>query len=173
MRLDDFVLATSRCGPRGLDYGELIDLAGRLELSPELVEAHLHFDPRRYARNLIVRTQAFELLALCWLPGQQTIIHDHGGSVGAVRVYRGNLTSRLFAAPDGRPAGLADVAVVGPGGFAAVDRPDIHQLANPGPEELVTIHIYSPPLTTVGMYLTDSPERSQVTLRHSVQDDLS
>ena len=60
-----------------------------------------------------------------------------------------------------------------PGQMITVDRPDIHQLANPGPEELVTIHIYSPPLTTVGMYLTDSPERSQVTLRHSVQDDLS
>ncbi len=90
MRLDDFVLAARRRGPAGFDYGELVDLAGRLELPPELVEAHLHFDPERYARNLILRTQAFELLALCWLPGQQTIIHDHGGSVGAARVFRGN-----------------------------------------------------------------------------------
>lgn len=173
MQLDDFVLAASRRGAKGFDYAELLDLAGRLELPPELVEAHFHFDPERYARNLIVRTQAFELLALCWLPGQQTIIHDHGGSVGAARVYRGNLTSRLFAAPDGQPARLASADVVGPGEIAAVDRPDIHQLANPGPDELVTIHIYSPPLTTVGVYSIDSPERSQVTLRYSVQDDLS
>jgi cysteine dioxygenase len=173
VRLDDFVLATSRCGPRGLDYGELIDLAGRLELSPELVEAHLHFDPQRYARNLIVRTQAFELLALCWFPGQQTVIHDHGGSVGAVRVYRGNLTSRLFAAPDGKPARMTDVDIVAPGGLAAVDRHHIHQLANPGPEELVTIHVYSPPLRTISQFSAESPERSQVTLRYSVQDDLS
>jgi cysteine dioxygenase len=173
VRLDDFVLAAGRRGPKGFDCSELLDLAGRLELPPELVEAHLHFDPQRYARNLVVRTQAFELLALCWFPGQQTIIHDHGGSVGAARVYRGNLTSRLFAAADGQPARLAGADVVGPGGIAAVDRPDIHQLANPGPGELVTIHIYSPPLTTVGMYSTESPERSQVTLRSSVHDDLS
>jgi cysteine dioxygenase len=173
VRLDDFVLAAAKRGPKGFSYGELLDLAGRLELPPELVEAHLHFDPQRYARNLIVRTQAFELLALCWLPGQQTIIHDHGGSVGAARVFRGNMTSRVFAAAEGRPARLVGIDVVGPGGIAAVDRPDIHQLANPGPDELVTLHVYSPPLTTVGMYSTDTPERSQVTLRYSVQDDLS
>ncbi len=166
MRLDDFVLAAARRGPKGFDYGELLDLAGRLELSPELVEAHVHFDPERYARNLIVRTQAFELLALCWLPGQQTIIHDHGGSVGAARVFKGTMTSRVFAAAEGRPVRLAGVDVVAPGGIAAVDRPDIHQLANPGPDELVTIHVYSPPLTTVSMYSTDTPERSQVTLRY-------
>jgi cysteine dioxygenase len=173
VRLDDLVLAARHYGPEGVGYNDLIDLVAHLELSPELVEVHLKFDPERYARNLILRTQAFELLALCWLPGQQTIIHDHGGSVGVARAYRGNLTSRLFAAPDGQPARMAGVDVVAPGDSAAVDRPDIHQLANAGPEELVTIHVYSPPLTTVGMYSTESPERSQVTLRYSVQDDLS
>ncbi len=50
---------------------------------------------------------------------------------------------------------MAGVDVVAPGGMAAVDRPDIHQLANPGPDELVTIHVYSPPLTTISMYSTD------------------
>jgi cysteine dioxygenase len=173
MRLDDLVVAARRCGPDGIDYFELIDLVAGLELPQELVEAHIQFDAERYARNLILRTQAFELLALCWFPGQQTLIHDHGGSVGAVRVYRGNLTSRLFAAPEGRPARMTDVDVVGPGGLTAVDRHDIHQLANAGPAELVTLHVYSPPLRTISAFSTQSAERSQVTLRYSLQDDLS
>jgi cysteine dioxygenase len=173
MRLEDLVVAARRCGPDGFDYYELIDLVAGLDLSSELVEAHIQFDAERYARNLILRTQAFELLALCWFPGQQTIIHDHGGSVGASRVYRGNLTSRLFAAANGTPARMTDVDVVGPGGFAAVDRHDIHQLANAGPEELVTLHVYSPPLRTITAFSTQSAERSQVTLRYSLQDDLS
>jgi cysteine dioxygenase len=173
VRLEDLVVAARRCGPAGVDYYELIDLVTGLELPPELVEAHIQFDAERYARNLILRTQAFELLALCWFPGQQTLIHDHGSSVNAVRVYRGNLTSRLFAAPDGRPARMTDVDIVGPGGLAAVDRHHIHQLANPGPEELVTIHVYSPPLRTISTYSTESPERGEVKLRYSLQDDLS
>lgn len=173
MRLEDLVVAARRCGPTGVDYYELIDMVTDLELPTELVESHIQFDAERYARNLILRTQAFELLALCWFPGQQTVIHDHGGSVGAVRVYRGNLTSRLFTAPYGKPARMTDVDVVAPGGLAAVDRHDIHQLANPGPDELVTIHVYSPPLRTISRFSTESPERSQVALRYSVQDDLS
>jgi cysteine dioxygenase len=173
MRLEDLVVAARRSGPDGVDYFELIDLVAGLVLPQELVEAHIQFDAQRYARNLILRTPAFELLALCWFPGQQTVIHDHGGSVGAARVYRGNLTSRLFAASDGKPARLTDVDVVGPGGLAAVDRHDIHQLANPGPEELVTIHVYSPPLRTISAFSTESAERQQVTLRYSLQDDLT
>jgi cysteine dioxygenase len=151
---------------------DLLALAEQLELPDDLVDGHLTFDPDTYARNLILRTPGFELLALCWQPGQRSTIHDHGGSVGVVRVYEGDLTSRLYGAPDDEPARLISEDVVGPGTHAAVDRPDIHQLANETGKDLVTIHFYSPPLAALGVYRTDSPERERLRLRYTLHEDL-
>jgi cysteine dioxygenase len=172
VRLDDLVLATCRCTSAGLAYDDLLDLAARLDLSAELVDAHLFFDAERYARNLVLRTPVLELLVLCWLPGQQTLIHDHGRSVNAIRVHGGELTSRLFSAADGEPARMTTEEAVSSGGMASLDRTQIHQLANTSQEKLVTIHMYSPPLTTITAYSTESAERTPVRLRYSVHDDL-
>jgi cysteine dioxygenase len=172
VRLDEFVSAARSHGPQGMSRDDLLALTRQLELPDDLIDGHLAFDPDSYARNLILRTPGFELLALCWLPGQRSTIHDHGGSVGVVRVYRGDLTSRLYDAQDGEPARMISEDDVGPGTHAAVDRPDIHQLANETGEDLVTIHIYSPPLAALGVYRTDSPERERLHLRYTLHEDL-
>ena len=156
MRLDELVTAARGHGPQGMSRDDLLALTEQLELPDDLVETHLAFDPDSYARNLVLRTPDLELLVLCWLPGQRSTIHDHGGSVGVVRVHKGDLTSRLYSAPDGEPARMVSEDVVGPGTHAAVDLPDIHQLANESRENLVTIHLYSPPLSALGVYRTDS-----------------
>lgn len=38
-----------------------------------------HFHPDVYTRNLVARTDHFEMLVLCWSPGQTSPIHDHAG----------------------------------------------------------------------------------------------
>ena len=92
-------------GPAGdeLSHERLMDYGQRLSLPGELLTAHTRFAASEYARNLVCRTPRFELLVLCWRPGQQSTIHDHGGSLNAIRVHRGELTSRLYAAQGAPP----------------------------------------------------------------------
>src|SRR5437879_13472911 len=40
---------------------------------------YLLFDPMHYTRNLVYECPRFELLALCWEPGQKSAIHNHAG----------------------------------------------------------------------------------------------
>jgi predicted metal-dependent enzyme (double-stranded beta helix superfamily) len=173
MRLEDFLVAARHGGDGGLTYPEIVERVERLELPDGLVESHIRFDEGTYARNLVLRTQTFELLVLCWRPGQRSTIHDHGGSVGVVRVYRGDLTSRLFSVAEGAPATPISEDLAWPGAHAAVDRADVHQLANQSDRDVVTVHVYSPPLGAVGVYSTDAPGRDEVRLRYSLQDDLT
>jgi cysteine dioxygenase len=172
MRLEDLVLAGRRGGPGGLTVEEVAAGVRGLELADELVATHTRFSPDGYARNLILRTPTFELLVLCWLPGQETVPHDHGGNVGAVRVVRGTLGSRLFKAEDGKPAAIVADDRLMSGEVALAGRDDIHQLGNYTDEELVTIHVYSRPLSVIGTYSTTSPERGQTRLRYTVEEDL-
>ena len=49
-----------------------------------------------YQRNVIKRTQHYEIVAICWKPGQLTPIHDHKGSDCAFLILEGVSTERIF-----------------------------------------------------------------------------
>jgi cysteine dioxygenase len=124
-----------------------------VEVTREELRPHLGFKEGAYARHRVYLNDFAELLVLCWRPGQRTPIHDHAGSFGAVRVLSGVLWETVFEMGDG---GLAYKCARewGPGDVTGADVPDIHQLGNPdvSGQDLVTLHLYSPPLTTLNVY---------------------
>ena len=136
-------------------------LAGRLRLSDALVGNRIVFARDGYARNLLCRTPSFELLVLCWRPGQESTIHDHAGALNAIRVYSGELTSRTFSRTSGATSGDGPVAqdrevrVPADGHMVGLERNGIHQLANTSGEDLVTVHVYAPALMELNVYSTD------------------
>jgi cysteine dioxygenase len=190
LSLERFIFETSRTGTQTMPCDQFRALALRLDLDDALVGAHVRFCDDHYARNLICRTTQFELLVLCWKPGQASTIHDHAGSLNVTRVYSGDLTSRVFRRRDGgrgvsaaggaasgkRPRGpvdLVDERLLAGAGAATVDRCEIHQLANESAEGLVTVHLYAPPLTDIVVYSRTDPETEVQRLRYSLADDFA
>jgi len=122
------------------------------------VAGFLRFSDRGYTRNLMRAGPWYHLLVLCWKNGQRSPIHDHAGSSCAVRVLRGTLTETLFEfAPNGHvkatfsrePAGRSVLCQRG-----RRHAPGFQPQA--GTADLVTLHVYSPPLLVMGTYsLTD------------------
>ena len=178
LTLDRFVLEMGRRPVRDLTHGHFVDLVERLAISDELLDGRTHFLDGDYARNLVLRTPDFELLVLCWKRGQQSTIHDHAGSLNAIRVRSGELTSRVFrpivgAAQGEGPVELASEDRVRPGeALVGVDRGGIHQLGNRSDEPLVTVHVYAPPLLALTVYDTESSAVEKRSLRRSYVDDL-
>ncbi|HKG20492.1 MAG TPA: cysteine dioxygenase family protein [Blastocatellia bacterium] len=132
-----------------------------LDLRPRDYERYRVFTNRKYARNLVARSEFAEMLMLCWRSGQRTPIHDHGGSVGVVLVCEGQLTETMFArAPEGHVCPY-DTFRWGPTALTGADVPDIHQLSNlqSAGRDMVTLHCYAPPLSVLNTY---SPRSSKV-----------
>jgi predicted metal-dependent enzyme (double-stranded beta helix superfamily) len=190
LSLEQFILATGRTGTRTMPQTVFNDLALRLNLDDALVNAHVRFCDEHYARNLICRTPHFELLVLCWKPGQVSTIHDHAGSLNVTRLFSGELTSRTFRRRDGGrgvaevggaaigelprgPVDLIDEQVIAGSGTATVDRGEIHQLANESGEGLVTVHFYSPPLTDIVVYSRTEPRTEALRLRYTLTEDVA
>ncbi|MCH8829064.1 MAG: cysteine dioxygenase family protein [Planctomycetes bacterium] len=118
----------------------------------------VRFDRARYQRNLLRAGEAYHALLLCWKPGQRSPIHDHRGSNCAVRILRGTATESSFLTTEQGlvyPTGSRDLQE---GTQCASASADIHQVSNlRSDEDLITLHIYSPPLLVMGQYpLTDS-----------------
>ncbi len=178
LTLDQFIVEMSREPVSELTHERLMDLAERLRLSDELVASRTAFAKDQYARNLACRTPYFELLVLCWHPGHASTIHDHAGSLNAIRVHSGELTSRRFRPMNGRPLGTGPVAMTAeerfrPGGdLIGVDREGIHQLANTSDEDLITVHVYAPPLMELTVYDTESGFVERRPLRYTLTEDL-
>lgn len=118
------------------------------------IEAACCFGAKSYKRNPIARSEWFELLALCWRSGHLTPIHDHKGSSCAFRVVAGTGTEiRYQRTPSGLVCPAGTVAM-NPGYVCAAKDADIHQVANFQAEgqDLVTLHIYSPPIQKMSTY---------------------
>ncbi len=122
----------------------------------------LHFEDRCYCRNLLAESPWFNVLVLCWKSGQRSPIHDHAQSVCAFKVLKGVCSEVAYdLLPDGgvQPARQRDYRL---GEIIASHDSETHEVSNlqDGGAELVTLHVYSPPLKTMRVY---SPQNAAST----------
>ena len=103
-------------------------------------------EPRWYLR--LAHDDQHEIWLLSWLPGQQTGFHDHGPSAGAFAVARGCLSEQTA------PGGLPDprVRTVAAGAVRSFGPDYAHDVANQSAQPAVSIHAYSPPLSSMRRY---------------------
>lgn len=137
----------------------ILDWFAEFSLTVQDLSDYLVFNPERYVRNLLHAGPAYQALVLCWRSGQRSPIHNHRGSHCGVKVLRGIATETLFArGPNGMvfPLGSHDLPA---GHTCASADEDIHQVSNlqAGGANLVTLHIYSPPLLRMEVFSLDNP----------------
>lgn len=144
---------------RRADLRVLEQLLRSAPVTREDVAPFLKFGARGYLRNVVRRTEHFELLMLCWRSGHCTPIHDHRGSSCAFKVVCGTGTEvRFSTTPSGLIVPVATHSME-PGYVCSAEDDDIHQIANmqaPG-IDLVTMHIYTPPIRKMNTYSFMTP----------------
>ena len=89
--IDDFVKQL-----RGFEQGvitrdEVLDFCSGVQVSDASLDPYVHYDERIYTRNLIYRDDLFEVMTICWAPGQKTAVHTHNGQLCWMIPQRGNL----------------------------------------------------------------------------------
>jgi cysteine dioxygenase len=185
------MIATFDVHPLQLRIGDLLDGLKSLEkervtaakvtgfltqvpLSTEALRPYLLWNSEHYTRNLIYRDHHFEVMALCWLPGQRTPIHSHSGQLGWMTVVQGELVCRNYRfvraqAPSqgsfsstqsegGRPIEielLDSMNCQADGSVSIVDRwQTTHRIENVERSRhgSVTLHVYSKPIDAAVLF---------------------
>jgi cysteine dioxygenase len=160
----------------GLSFAELIERLNSQTSPPTLeqlnswvssveildtdLQPYLGFKEGNYWRHRVCRNEAVEMLVICWRPGQKTPIHDHNGSHGVVRVYKGLMWETIFAYDDQKGLCYDTGRECPVGTVTGAEIPDIHQLGNPevSGQDLITVHVYSPPLGVLKTYKVGSSQ---------------
>jgi cysteine dioxygenase len=149
------------------DLADLLIEMSQLQVRCDDLADFVRFSSKGYARNLIRSGPWYSALVLCWKNGQRSPIHDHMGSSCGVRVLRGTMTETLFEfAPNGHVKAVSS-RDLGPGNVVGSQDSDLHQVSNLqlGDADLVTLHVYSPPLVRMGTYsLTDTQRGEELML---------
>ncbi|MFJ2775570.1 cysteine dioxygenase [Kitasatospora sp. NPDC087315] len=128
----------------GPDGADALLTAGQREGDPDRYRQHvLHAEP----------DGGFSVVALVWLPGQETPIHDHV-SWCVAGVHQGQESeTRYRLVSDGRTAHLVETEhVVGPVGSVAAFAPpgDIHLVRNACGSTAISIHVYGADISRLG-----------------------
>ena len=134
-----------------VDLGVLGEHLQALSITPEDVAQFCHFGENAYKRNPVQSANWYELLVMCWRPGQASQIHDHAGTNCGVKILTGTLTEIRFESAGLSSTGKNRARATGEGTLEcgevclAADG-TIHQIVNASPsEDLITLHLYSPP----------------------------
>jgi predicted metal-dependent enzyme (double-stranded beta helix superfamily) len=113
----------------------------------------VRFEPDERWHRRIYRDDDVDVWLLTWLPSQGTELHDHGGSQGAFTVLDGELTEFL---PRLDRHGAGVTALVGHRrrlmSTTTFGARHVHDVVNRGRMPAVSVHAYSPPLTSMRFY---------------------
>jgi cysteine dioxygenase len=139
---------------------EITSWLSTVEISQLDLEPYIGFKEGNYWRHRVCRNNAVEMLVICWRPGQKTPIHDHNGSHGVVLVQQGLMQETVFNFDEKQGLCFDAGRECLQGTVTGAGVPDIHQLGNPevSGRDLITIHVYAPPLGVLKTYKLGSSQ---------------
>ena len=146
----------------------LLDLVGAVADDPARWRSAVRFDAGRRHWSRLPAPDGAELWLLTWLPDQSTDLHDHGPSAAALTVVAGWLEEVRADA-----TGRRTTSVLAAGDGVHLSPGVVHDVGNRGTVPAVSVHAYSPPLSSMSFYerspaglhrvrtvVTDQPEQS-------------
>ncbi|MCB9169547.1 MAG: cysteine dioxygenase family protein [Flavobacteriales bacterium] len=144
------VVAALRAVRRKRDLGEVFQEADLLleELLP-----YATWNEKHYTRNPVVRTSDFELMLICFGPGQATSIHDYDVAEAWVRPIAGVLTEERFTVSSEQVLRRTRSRPITPGTVSHLrPRHSIHRYFNATTERAITLNLYAAPLKKWRIY---------------------
>jgi len=173
-RVGDFIAGLKDLEKEPITTARVSEFVTEMQPSADALTPYLLWSNERYTRNLIYRDPFFEVLALCWMPGQRTPIHSHNGQLGWVTIVQGGLICRNYRfvrAPERRDAAnsgygrregraveveLLNCATCEANGTVAVvdRRQTTHQIENleKSHHGSVSFHMYSKPIDSCVLF---------------------
>ena len=137
--------------------------------------AFARFDAGGYTRNLVFKDGLYELLVVCWNPGQESPIHDHMGQRCWMAVLAGRIEELQYERAPAGPPIERRALTFGRGRTAFIqDEIGLHLVRPASEGRAVSLHLYSRPFATCRVFDPETGEERERALGyHSVAGALT
>ncbi|HEU0185328.1 MAG TPA: cysteine dioxygenase family protein [Blastocatellia bacterium] len=89
--VDDFIEGLRSFERSLITRDRVLDFCSGVRITDSSLAPYVFFDDAFYTRNLIYRDDLFEVMTICWQPGQKTAVHTHNGQLCWMITQRGAL----------------------------------------------------------------------------------
>jgi cysteine dioxygenase len=140
-------------------------MLARMPVEETSLAPYLSWDRQHYTRNLIDKTDLYELMAICWEIGQCSSVHNHrdqncwmAAPMGKLLVENFHVRFQDIEAGTCRLQASNTVELTAANPCAVDPREPVHRVVNPreANQRAVTLHVYSRPFDSCVVY---SPEQ--------------
>ena len=164
--IQDFVSGLRKFPEPAFDRtDQIIRFLENAPVAPDTLAPYLSWDRQHYTRNLIDKTELYELMAICWEVGQFSSVHNHrdqncwmAAPIGRLLVENFRLQFQDVEAGKCRLEASNTVELSAAHPCAVDPQEPVHRVVNPreANQRAVTLHVYSRPFDTCMVY---SPEQ--------------
>jgi cysteine dioxygenase len=136
-------------------------LLGAMPVEEASLAPYLTWDPQHYTRNLIDKTDLYELMAICWEVGQCSSVHNHrdqncwmAAPVGKLLVENFHVEFQDLEAGKCRLEASNTVELTAGNPCAVDPQQPVHRVINPreANRRAVSLHVYSRPFESCVVY---------------------
>lgn len=128
-------------------------LVKRIEIAPSAFAKYEFWKEDGYARNCIKKTDAYELILLCWEPRQVTPIHCHNKQECWVYVVDGELTENFYGSNENDQPVFKKSEKRSASQYTFMhDEMGFHDIDNSSNERCMTLHLYAGPVARCRIY---------------------
>ena len=147
-------------------------------VDPDSLSPYLCWDHQHYTRNLIDKSDLYELVAICWEVGQASSIHNHrdqncwmAAPIGTLMVQNYRVIAQDIEAGTCKiePTDTLEMNQTNP---VAVDPQEpVHRVYNPAElkQRAVSLHVYSRPFDTCVVYSDQQGTCGVIKLHYTTQ----
>jgi len=175
--IDDFVSGLQKLGESDFTGVQgALDYMRNTPVNPETLQPYLFWNPQHYTRNLIDKTDLYELLAICWEVGMKSSIHNHKGQncwmaapLGRLAVQNYRVRSEDLSAHKCDIVPAEEVHITHDNPVAVDPLNPVHDVRNPREwnERAVSLHIYSRPFDSCIVYSVDQCSCGEIGLQYT------
>ena len=145
-------------------------------VDPDSLTPYIFWDAQHYTRNLIHKTELYELLAICWEVGMKSSIHNHknqncwmAAPIGKLEVHNYKVLEEDLASQHCNivPTDTVEITQVNP---VAVDPlHPVHDVRNPREwnQRAVSLHLYSRPFDSCVVYSCEQHTCGEIGLHYT------
>lgn len=145
-------------------------------VAPDTLAPYLLFDPQHYTRNLIDKTDLYELIAICWDSGQASSIHNHheqncwmAAPIGRLEVQNYRVVEQDAARGFCRLEPTNKLIISADDPVSVDPEEPVHKVSNLAEygNRAVSLHIYSRPFDRCLVYSPEQQKYGEITLSYT------
>ncbi len=175
--LDQFVLQLRAFPAAAFDQTETIrDFMQEFPVDEASLDPYLTWNRQHYTRNLIDKTELYELIAICWEVGQFSSVHNHrdqncwmAAPMGRLLVENFRLGFQDIEAGKCQLEASNRVELTAENPCAVDPQEPVHRVVNPreANQRAVSLHVYSRPFDTCVVYSPDQGTCGEIQLHYN------